>query len=531
MAATYPTCTANEEQERQELDAFLQSGTLGRAPNLQHFLDFVAQRYFAGEADQVKEYSIAVHALGRPETFDPQLDTIVRVTAHTLRKRLDQYYATEGRDHAVQIQLPAGKYVLRFVHKEEIAPQQVQIDEITPPVDVKQSSPKLDREDNSKQKVVSPARDFPFTKESAWLWPLLGTGLLFAVLACVVVRFGFPHRPAEPALTERASLFARQTERRGGSRVAGESQSSAVRLLFGDRPEPYTDSAGRVWSADGACEGGTTFVHADQEIRGTDDPGLFQQGREGRFHCRIPAAAGAYQMKLLFADTVGNKVAARQIVFTINNGPNQALDVVDEAAGSNTAMGKVYVGVHPMADGLVHLDFVSDGAFASAAVLTPTRSEAGEPMRMLAGPATLKDSEGRQWGPEEFFLGGRRTFHPDNLPKTSDPRLFAWERYGHFQYVIPVATGREYTVRMYFSEGWFGTSNGGPGGPGSRVFDVFCNGTTLLENFDILKERHDGAVVVVSRHVKPTAAGVLHLYFEPVKNYPLIDAIEVDPES
>ena len=224
-------------------------------------------------------------------------------------------------------------------------------------------------------------------------------------------------------------------------------------------------------------------------------------------------------------------MAARQIVYTINNGPNQALDVVDESAGNNTAMGKVYAGIHAMGDGFVHLDFVSEGAFASAVVLTPTQSEAGDPIRMLAGPATLRDSSGQMWGPEEFFMGGRRTFHPDNLPRTADPRLFEWERYGHFQYAIPVPAGKEYTVRMYFSEGWFGTNSGGPGGEGSRVFDVFCNGKTLVEKFDILKERHEGTVVTISRHVKPTAAGVIHLDFEPVKNYPLVDAIEVDPES
>ncbi len=531
MAATYPTLTVREEQERQELETFLRSGALGKAPNLQHFLEFVAQRHFAGEADQIKEYSIAVHALRRPETFDPQSDTIVRVTAHTLRKRLEQYYATEGREHAVQIHLPAGKYVLRFVHKEESSPEPVQIEADIASVSENVSAADLEQEKNAGQKVVSANKSSAFPGQHMRLWWLVAGGLLVGVIAYLVVRFGVPHGRTGSTSAERAFFVGRSTKGGGGDplRSAG-GQGAAMRLLFGTRSDPYTDSAGRVWSVDGNCEGGTAFAHADQEVRGTDDPGIFQQGREGRFHCRIPAAPGAYQLELLFADTAGDKVAARQIVFTINNGPNQALDVVDEAGGDNTAMGKVYVGVHPLEDGFVHLDFLSEGAFASAAVFTPTRSEAGEPTRMLAGPATLRDSAGRVWEPEQFFLSGRRTFHPDNLPKTSDPRLFEWERYGHFQYVIPVATGREYTVRMYFSEGWFGTSNGGPGGPGSRVFDVYCNGTTLLDDFDILKRQQNGAVVVVSRHVKPTASGMLNLHFEPVKNYPLINAIEIDPE-
>jgi len=31
-------------------------------------------------------------------------------------------------------------------------------------------------------------------------------------------------------------------------------------------------------------------------------------------------------------------------------------------------------------------------------------------------------------------------------------------------------------------------------------------------------------------HVKPTAHGMLELDFMPVKNYPLINAIEIEPE-
>ena len=529
MPAMYPILTAREEQEKHELEAFLQSGALGKAPNLQHFLEFVAQRYFSSEADQVKEYSIAVHALGRPETFDPQTDTIVRVTAHTLRKRLEHFYATEGRDHPIQIQLPAGKYLLRFIHREEIPLAQTRIEESTPPPQEVISVGEL------KQVITSPesasSDNFPITSSKKWVWVWwLSAGVVMAGIAYALVHIGPSAVRSGTGFAERTGLPRGAVNGGSGVLPVVMDAGAPVRLLFGAHA-PYTDAAGRTWGGDASCEGGTTFAHADQEIRGTDDPMLFQQGREGRFHCRIAATPGLYQLELLFADTAGDKVAARQIVFAINHGPNQALDVVDEAGASNTAMGKVYVGVRPMEDGFVHLDFLSEGAFASAAVLTPSRSEAGEPIRMLAGPATLRDSEGRMWEPEQFFLGGRRTFHPDNLPKTADPRLFAWERYGHFEYAIPVATGRQYTVRLYFSEGWFGTSNGGPGGPGSRMFDVYCNGTTLLENFDILRDQHDGAAVVVSHHVKPTASGTLHLYFAPVINYPLINAISIEPES
>lgn len=118
MALAHTSIGTEKEEEWQELQAVLMSGILDRASNLRHFLEYIAEQHFAGKTEQIKEYSIAVQALHRQAQFDPQTDTIVRVSAHTLRKKLDQYYATEGADHLIQIRLPAGKYVLQFSRKE-----------------------------------------------------------------------------------------------------------------------------------------------------------------------------------------------------------------------------------------------------------------------------------------------------------------------------------------------------------------------------------------------------------------------------
>lgn len=109
------------EAERAELDAIFASRILGRANYLVRFLTFVCEKYFEGATDDIKEYSIAVQALGRSPDFDPQVDTIVRVTAHALRKRLEEYYRKEGAEHAIQICLPPGHYVPNFVHRNGTA--------------------------------------------------------------------------------------------------------------------------------------------------------------------------------------------------------------------------------------------------------------------------------------------------------------------------------------------------------------------------------------------------------------------------
>src|SRR5512141_2008017 len=112
---------ADFRQERHELEAILASGILNRAPNLAHLLQYVCARYFEGAGEQIKEYNIAVEALGRPADFDQKRDSIVRVEAHRLRKRLNLYYQNEGISHSVKIEPPPGGYTPIFVYREEPA--------------------------------------------------------------------------------------------------------------------------------------------------------------------------------------------------------------------------------------------------------------------------------------------------------------------------------------------------------------------------------------------------------------------------
>jgi len=500
---------AKEEEERQELQAVLQSGILEKAPNPKRFLEYIAQQYFSGNSEQVKEYNIAVDALHRPEQFDPQLDTIVRVTAHTLRKKLEQFYSGEGAGHPIQIRLPAGKYTLHFEHKEQ-----------KPPTDSAEISSPTD----------SPAPVVPNKKPPRKpFWVVLGVigGAGLMVAGGYLIRSPKPSLPTQYGST---SLAPKSSSSHASIEGTGTAGDGILRIRWSAASHPYTDVAGQFWVADRFCTGGSAFSHPDHNVQGTDDPALFQEGHEGKFQCRIPVPTGSYQLLLLFADTLGDKVGARQVELAINGTVTAALDVVDEAGGDDTVVGKVFTGIHPMSDGTIHLSFTSDGAFVNAAEITPTASDAGAPVRMLAGPALFHDSAGNTWIPERFFEGGRRSIHSGNLPRIADAKIFEWDRYGHFRYRIPVVAGRDYRVRLYFSEGWFGASNGGPGGIGSRVFDVYCDGITLLKDFDILQSQHGDPAIVSFEHVKSTAHGMLDFDFEPVRNYPLINAIEIEPE-
>jgi hypothetical protein len=108
--------------------------------------------------------------------------------------------------------------------------------------------------------------------------------------------------------------------------------------------------------------------------------------------------------------------------------------------------------------------------------------------------------------------------------------MFGYDRVGNFHYSIPVVPLQYYRVKLFFRDPWFGKENDGAGGAGSRIFDVSCNGSVVLRNFDILAEGGNGPVVKTFDNVQATALGKIELYFTPVVNYPVVNAIEVLPE-
>jgi hypothetical protein len=92
---------------------------------LTSFLNFVVGATLAGRGDRLKGYTIGVEALGRAASFDPQTDPIVRVGATRLRAALARYYAGEGIDDPVIIDMPPGHYVPRFAWAHRYAPRAI----------------------------------------------------------------------------------------------------------------------------------------------------------------------------------------------------------------------------------------------------------------------------------------------------------------------------------------------------------------------------------------------------------------------
>ncbi|HZF41427.1 MAG TPA: hypothetical protein VE715_21565, partial [Blastocatellia bacterium] len=102
------------EDEKAELEAVLASSLFVRTPSLANLLTYLCQKYFQGEADLLKEYTIGVEAFGRAPDFDKKEDSIVRVEIRRLREKLRQYYEIEGGDRSIRLTIPVGHYVPVF---------------------------------------------------------------------------------------------------------------------------------------------------------------------------------------------------------------------------------------------------------------------------------------------------------------------------------------------------------------------------------------------------------------------------------
>ena len=109
----------DDDAVRRHLARVLASPAFVRSERSSALLRYVVERALAGEADQLKEYTLGAVALGRGAAFDPRVDPTVRAEASRLRERLARHYEGEGRDDPLRIELPKGSYVPRVVVRRD----------------------------------------------------------------------------------------------------------------------------------------------------------------------------------------------------------------------------------------------------------------------------------------------------------------------------------------------------------------------------------------------------------------------------
>jgi hypothetical protein len=489
----------------------------------------MGEKYFRGESDQLKEYNIATEVFGRPANFfNPTEDAIARVEAHRLRKRLKEYYDSEGKDHSIHISIPLGTYIPVFTHraislKAIPAPEQAE----TPPAPAPLPATVSTQPAPPNETVP------PWRKGRFWLFAVVA-GLIVAVVAIRLL-----HRQrAAGMMTPGSQSLAGSAPTQKGSLIA--AASVPLRLMAGYSEAPAVDSSGSVWEADRYFQGGRP-VHRGLMFTGrTNRPALFQHWRNGEFSYEIPLKPGVYELHLYFVESdygPGLEGSINDDTFSVKINGDLVLagfDIEPDAMGPNIADERVFKDIHPGPDGKLRIGFQGERGipYLNAIEVLPGLPHRQIPIRLATQPRSFTDHDGRFWRPDDYYLDGRLSAPAGSLSGSSDPDLFAAERFGHFTYAIPVDTHGQYTVILHFAEFYFGPQAPGSGGIGGRVFNVMCNGVMLLDHFDIFKEA--GSLHTISKtfyHLKPTAQGKLNLTFEPITNNATISAIEVLDES
>jgi adenylate cyclase len=111
------------DEVQAQLERILASRGFRGSARLQRFLRLAVERTLAGQTDQLKEYSVGRDAFDRGADYDPRSDSIVRVEAQRLRRKLREYYRSTGALDPLVIHLAPGGYVPEF----RVSPPPVEI--------------------------------------------------------------------------------------------------------------------------------------------------------------------------------------------------------------------------------------------------------------------------------------------------------------------------------------------------------------------------------------------------------------------
>jgi hypothetical protein len=512
------------ELQRAELQSVLASQDFVRAPKLARLLSYLCEKLFAGEANQIKEYSVALEVFDRSASFDQDSDSIVRVEANRLRKRLAEHYAGEGASHPLQITIPVGQYVPRFECRIAERGSLNKVPENTPNRVVEFTTQPGEREDWLR-----------------WRWWLGAAGIVLAIAGWT--GYAVMSRNARQNTATEEPVPRVQPEI--GDANIGPPGGAEIRILAG-ATRSLVDHAGKLWSADAGFSGGTPVKNAVQHMGRTLDPGFYRTSRQGQFRYDIPLKNGVYELRLHFAETTfgpdatGTGGEGSRVMTVLANGKTllSHFDVVGDAGESRAVDVKVFAGISPAQDGELHLEFIGEGgkqALLSAIEILPGIKGRIRPLRIVARAFPYYSNDSHWWSPDNYFEGGQLATYAQDVTGTDDPELYETERWGNFSYAIPVTPGR-YAAMLHFA-----ARRSRPGEPApedanaphvSHVFSVFCNGKALLENFDLGREAGNTDVVVRRfSGLEPNAQGKLVLSFVPVSGHATISGIEVLPEG
>ena len=101
-----------------------------KSKRLRELLLYLGERALKDPTRILREQEIGVDVLGRPADYDTSHDTLVRVLISQLRKKLQDYFAAEGRNEPYVLEIPKGNYLPVLRPRETETDTAERLDEI-----------------------------------------------------------------------------------------------------------------------------------------------------------------------------------------------------------------------------------------------------------------------------------------------------------------------------------------------------------------------------------------------------------------
>ena len=139
----------------------------------------------------------------------------------------------------------------------------------------------------------------------------------------------------------------------------------------------YTDTAGKLWTADANFSGGSAYTTTTTAIAGTVEDPLFRSERYGTFSYTLPVANGTYTVTLYFAEIYWTSAGKRVFDVLVEN--QLALNDLDiwSVAGANAALVRTVQAT--VSDGVLNINFVPVVDNAKVSAIQVTASSSGPP--------------------------------------------------------------------------------------------------------------------------------------------------------
>jgi hypothetical protein len=134
---------SNQTDSRKRLvERVASSRHVNRSARLRALLLYLSERVLDDEAGEIHEQEVGHKVFGRPADYDTTSDNIVRVHASMLRKRLEQYFASDGAGETLILEIPKGNYAPIFRDRRAL-PSEIVAD-LPVPADAMNVAPRTD---------------------------------------------------------------------------------------------------------------------------------------------------------------------------------------------------------------------------------------------------------------------------------------------------------------------------------------------------------------------------------------------------